>query len=94
MLDNRRMGAISGLQMAQYGAEFATSDRVWGGVTPRRDLDDHRWHDLRRIRASLDRQGMFLNGYLRELFDAETPIIPGVTNISAAGKDGQELDLG
>jgi len=28
LLDNRRMGAISGLQQAQYGADFATSDRV------------------------------------------------------------------
>ena len=28
ILDNRRMGAISGLQMAQYGHEHATSDSV------------------------------------------------------------------
>jgi 3D-(3,5/4)-trihydroxycyclohexane-1,2-dione acylhydrolase (decyclizing) len=28
LLDNRRMAAISGLQMAQYGADFATSDSV------------------------------------------------------------------
>ncbi len=28
LLDNRRMGAISGLQQAQYGAEYATSDNV------------------------------------------------------------------
>jgi 3D-(3,5/4)-trihydroxycyclohexane-1,2-dione acylhydrolase (decyclizing) len=28
LLDNGRMGAISGLQSAQYGAEFATADRV------------------------------------------------------------------
>jgi len=28
LLDNRRMAAISGLQMAQYGREFATSDSV------------------------------------------------------------------
>ena len=28
LLDNRRMGAISGLQVAQYGAEHATSDSV------------------------------------------------------------------
>ena len=28
LLDNRRMGAISGLQEAQYGIDHATSDRV------------------------------------------------------------------
>jgi 3D-(3,5/4)-trihydroxycyclohexane-1,2-dione acylhydrolase (decyclizing) len=28
LLDNRSMGAIAGLQMAQYGAEFATRDSV------------------------------------------------------------------
>jgi len=28
LLDNRRMAAITGLQMAQYGREFATSDSV------------------------------------------------------------------
>jgi 3D-(3,5/4)-trihydroxycyclohexane-1,2-dione acylhydrolase (decyclizing) len=28
LLDNRRMGAISGLQLAQYGADHATSDNV------------------------------------------------------------------
>ena len=28
LLDNRRMGAISGLQCAQYGIDHATSDRV------------------------------------------------------------------
>jgi len=28
LLDNRRMAAISGLQLAQYGSEFATSDSV------------------------------------------------------------------
>jgi len=28
VLDNRRMAAISGLQIAQYGRDFATSDRV------------------------------------------------------------------
>lgn len=48
-----------------------------------------RWHDFQRVRASLDPQGMFLNGYLRELFDAETPAMPDVTNATAAGKDGQ-----
>ena len=33
-----------------------------------------RWHDFRRIRASLDPQGIFLNDYLRNLFDANGPI--------------------
>ena len=28
LLDNRRMGAITGLQLAQYGAEYATADQV------------------------------------------------------------------
>ena len=28
LLDNRRMGAISGLQVAQYGADYATNDSV------------------------------------------------------------------
>ena len=38
LLDNRRMAAISGLQLAQYGNEFATSDSVdvdyvaWAGA--------------------------------------------------------------
>ncbi len=41
-----------------------------------------RWHDFRRVRAGLDPQGMFLNGYLRELFDAETLVMPDVTNAS------------
>ena len=30
-----------------------------------------RWHDFRRIRAILDPQGLFLNDYLRQLFDAD-----------------------
>jgi FAD-linked oxidoreductase len=32
------------------------------------------WDDFRRIRASLDPHGLFLNSYLRELFDANTPV--------------------
>jgi FAD-linked oxidoreductase len=32
------------------------------------------WHDFRRVRASLDPQGVFLNEYLRRLFDAGGPI--------------------
>ena len=30
-----------------------------------------RWHDFQRIRATLDPQGLFLNDYLRRLFDAD-----------------------
>src|SRR5579875_1320762 len=31
------------------------------------------WHDFRRVRASVDPQGIFLNDYLRQLFDADGP---------------------
>ncbi len=30
-----------------------------------------RWHDFRRLRAELDPRGVFLNSYLRALFDAD-----------------------
>lgn len=33
-----------------------------------------RWQDFRRIRASLDPNGMFLNDYLRALFDVDSPV--------------------
>ena len=32
------------------------------------------WHDFRRIRATLDPQDLFLNDYLRRLFDADGPV--------------------
>lgn len=32
------------------------------------------WHDFRRIRATLDPEGRFLNDYLRQLFDADHPL--------------------
>ena len=32
------------------------------------------WHDFRRVRATLDPHGTFLNDYLRKLFDAGGPI--------------------
>jgi FAD-linked oxidoreductase len=32
------------------------------------------WHDFRRIRASLDPDGVFLNDYLRQLFAADAPV--------------------
>jgi len=44
-----------------------------------------RWHDFRRVRATLDPDGMFLNDYLRKLFDTGTLVTPDVTNISTAG---------
>jgi FAD-linked oxidoreductase len=44
-----------------------------------------RWHDFRRVRATLDPDGMFLNDYLRKLFDTDTLVTPDVTNISSAG---------
>lgn len=33
-----------------------------------------RWHDFRHVRATLDPNGMFLNDYLRALFDADAPV--------------------
>jgi hypothetical protein len=33
-----------------------------------------RWHDFRRIRVILDPRGLFLNDYLRRLFDADGPV--------------------
>jgi FAD-linked oxidoreductase len=32
------------------------------------------WHDFRRVRATLDPHGIFLNEYLRKLFDADGPM--------------------
>jgi FAD/FMN-containing dehydrogenase len=49
-----------------------------------------RWHDFRRVRAALDPQGIFLNDYLRELFDADMPVTSGITDISIVGQDGHE----
>ena len=37
-----------------------------------------RWHDFRRVRADLDPQGVFLNPYLRDLFDADGEIPPNI----------------
>jgi FAD/FMN-containing dehydrogenase len=33
------------------------------------------WDDFRRVRANLDPQGIFLNDYLRQLLDAEGPLL-------------------
>ena len=44
LLDNRRMGAISGLQVAQYGADHATSDHV--------EVDYIAWaHSIKGVQA-------------------------------------------
>jgi hypothetical protein len=32
------------------------------------------WQDFRRVRAALDPQGVFLNSYLHDLFDADGPL--------------------
>ena len=46
-----------------------------------------RWQDFQRIRADLDPQGMFLNGYLRALFAANSPEVPTSSkNISPQGE--------
>jgi FAD/FMN-containing dehydrogenase len=50
----------------------------WGKLHTRtaQELDAlyPRWHDFRRIRAALDPNGVFLNDYLRALFDADAPV--------------------
>ena len=50
----------------------------WGKMHTRtaRELAElyPRWHDFRRVRAALDPQGVFLNSYLRDLFDAAVPL--------------------
>ncbi|HEV2583711.1 MAG TPA: D-arabinono-1,4-lactone oxidase, partial [Ktedonobacteraceae bacterium] len=50
----------------------------WGKIHTRTAADlaelyPH-WHDFLRVRASLDPQGMFLNDYLRALFDVDGPV--------------------
>jgi FAD-linked oxidoreductase len=37
------------------------------------DLYPH-WHDFRRVQTLLDPEGVFLNSYLRALFDADAPV--------------------
>jgi FAD-linked oxidoreductase len=39
------------------------------------------WQDFRRVRAVLDPQGLFLNDYLRRLFDAGTPVPPDAVSV-------------
>ena len=38
------------------------------------------WHDFRRMRATLDPQGLFLNDYLHRLFDADGPVPSDTAN--------------
>jgi FAD-linked oxidoreductase len=45
------------------------------------------WHDFRRVRAALDPEGVFLNGYLRDLFDADGPLPFDVTGVPGAVQD-------
>ncbi len=42
------------------------------------------YDDFRRVRATLDPQGMFLNDYLRRLFDADAPLAPATADTSAS----------
>jgi FAD/FMN-containing dehydrogenase len=48
-----------------------------------------RWQDFRRVRAQLDPQGVFLNDYLRQLFDTDTPTITEAPEASDR-KQGEE----
>ncbi|TMC90891.1 MAG: FAD-binding oxidoreductase, partial [Chloroflexi bacterium] len=49
------------------------------------------WHDFQRIRATLDPQGMFLNGYLRALFGADTPEVHDPSSIPGVSAKGELL---
>ena len=50
-----------------------------------------RWPDFHSIRATLDPQGMFLNGYLRALFGADTPENHGPSSIPGVSAKGELL---
>jgi len=49
-----------------------------------------RWHDFQRIRATLDPQGMFLNGYLHTLFGVDTPEATEPSSVPGISAIGQE----
>lgn len=49
-----------------------------------------RWHDFRRVRAALDPRGVFLNSYLRDLFDADGPIPASVSGVPGTVQDEGE----
>ncbi|GHO95279.1 FAD-binding oxidoreductase [Reticulibacter mediterranei] len=48
-----------------------------------------RWHDFRRVRARLDPQGVFLNDYLRLLFETDAPV-PALEDATADIKEEEE----
>ncbi len=50
------------------------------------------WHDFRRIRVSLDPKGIFLNSYLKTLFDADSPI-PSSEGNDSVGAASSNLDI-
>jgi len=50
-----------------------------------------RWYDFQRIRMELDPQGMFLNDYLRKLFDADSPV-PNEASTSTAINDNTGIE--
>jgi 3D-(3,5/4)-trihydroxycyclohexane-1,2-dione acylhydrolase (decyclizing) len=64
LFDNRRMAAISGLQLAQYGAEFATHDDVavdyvaWGRAIPGVNAL-HSGYSPASLRAALEQAGKY-----------------------------------
>ena len=51
-----------------------------------------RWHDFRRVRDSLDPKGIFLNTYLKTLFDADSPIPSSDGNDVTVGVASTERD--
>jgi FAD/FMN-containing dehydrogenase len=51
------------------------------------------WHNFRRVRATLDPQGVFLNSYLRDLFDADEPLPSNVTAVPSVVQDEQRHNL-
>ncbi len=52
-----------------------------------------RWHDFRRVRAELDPRGVFLNSYLRDLFDADGPMPSNVTGVPGMVQDESKHNL-
>jgi FAD-linked oxidoreductase len=52
-----------------------------------------RWHDFRRVRAELDPRGVFLNSYLRDLFDADGPMPSNVTGVPGIVQDESKHNL-
>lgn len=52
-----------------------------------------RWQDFRRIRAELDPQGLFLNDYLRELFDADTRVPTEATSSATPTIDDSNIKV-